>query len=228
MHTQTHTHTHLLTHTGTHAHTHTHAQTHMHTTLTGPAWAQMLVEAGGKDLLMLTDKIGCSCLHAAAFRGHNGMAKVRQGMCRQIGNEACDSHSLAAPHTRNVTHTQTHAHTHKHIHNHTHTDRVSECVRQKHTHTHTRTHTYTHIHTHTCTCTHIHTCTHTCTHLHTHTYINTHMHTHIVESVYTFFDVCLRTRNWGRGCAFPDPAGLVPMVRNSNWGRGGEEVIVAI
>jgi len=100
----------------------------MHTTLTGPAWAQMLVEAGGKDLLMLTDNNGWSCLYAAAIMGHDGMGKVRQGMCRQIGNEACDSHSLAAPRTRNITHTQTHAHTHKHIHNRTHTDKESECV----------------------------------------------------------------------------------------------------
>ena len=94
----------------------------------------MLVEAGGKDLLMLTADDGCSCLHLAAMHGHDGMGKVRQGMCRQIGNEACDPHSLAAPHTRNVTHTQTHAHTHKHIHNCTHTDRESECVGEKHTH----------------------------------------------------------------------------------------------
>ena len=88
----------------------------------------MLVEAGGKDLLMLTDNNGVSCLIVAALGGHDGIAKVRQGMCRQIGNEACDSHSLAAPHTRNVTYTQTHAHTHKHLHNCTHTDRESECV----------------------------------------------------------------------------------------------------
>jgi len=88
----------------------------------------MLVEAGGKDLLMLTDNNGHSGLHMAAIMGHDGMAKVRLCMCREIGNEACDSHSLAAPHTRNVTHTQTHAHTHKHIHNHTHTDRESESV----------------------------------------------------------------------------------------------------
>ena len=66
-----------LTHTRTHTHTHTHTRTHMHTTLTGPAWAQMLVEAGGKDLLMLTDNNGASCLHAAVYMGHDGMAKVR-------------------------------------------------------------------------------------------------------------------------------------------------------
>jgi len=40
----------------------------------------MLVEAGGKDLLMLPDINGCSCLYAAAYQGHDGMAKVRQGM----------------------------------------------------------------------------------------------------------------------------------------------------
>jgi len=84
----------------------------MHTTLTGPAWAQMLVEAGGKDLLMLTNNNGRSCLFVAAQQGRDGMAKVRQGMCRQIGNEACDSHSLAAPHIGNVIHSQTHAHIH--------------------------------------------------------------------------------------------------------------------
>ena len=54
----------------------------MHTTLTGPAWAQMLVEAGGKDLLMLTDNNSQSCLHAAALEGHVDLGKVRQGMCR--------------------------------------------------------------------------------------------------------------------------------------------------
>ena len=75
---------------------------------------------------MLTANNGCSCLSNAAQMKHDGMGKVRQGMCRQIGNEACDSHSLAAPHTRNVTHTQTHAHTHKHIHNRTHRERESE------------------------------------------------------------------------------------------------------
>ena len=130
--TQTHTHKHTNTHTHTHTHAHTHANTHthahthatrsrIHTTLTGPAWAQMLVEAGGKDLLMLTDINGHSCLHIAASMGHDGMAKVRRDMCRQIGNEACDSHSLAAPHTRNATHTQTHAHMHKHRHIDAHT-----------------------------------------------------------------------------------------------------------
>ena len=134
----------------------------MNTTLTGPAWAQMLVEAGGKDLLMLTANDGHSCLFAAAFQGHDGMGKVRQVMCRQIGNEECDSHSLAAPHTRNATHTQTHAHTHKHIHNCTHTDRESECVRETHTPTHTHTHTHTCTHTHTLrTRTNIYTIAHT-------------------------------------------------------------------
>jgi len=92
----------------------------MHTTLTGPAWAQMLVEAGGKDLLMLTTNDGWSCLHAAAIKGYDGMGKVRQGMCRQIGNEACDSHSLAAPHSKCHTHanTCTHAQTYTHMHTH--------------------------------------------------------------------------------------------------------------
>jgi hypothetical protein len=40
----------------------------------------MLVEAGGKDLLMLTANNGCSCLSIAACQGRDGMAKVRQGM----------------------------------------------------------------------------------------------------------------------------------------------------
>ena len=48
----------------------------MHTTLTGPAWAQMLVEAGGKDLLMLPDNNGWSCLSEAASNGHVDMGKV--------------------------------------------------------------------------------------------------------------------------------------------------------
>jgi len=42
----------------------------------------MLVEASGKDLLMLTDKDVVSCLYVAAQQGHDGIAKVRQGMCR--------------------------------------------------------------------------------------------------------------------------------------------------
>ena len=48
----------------------------MHTTLTGPAWAQMLVEAGGKDLLMLPDNSGRSCFSWAALNGHVDMGKV--------------------------------------------------------------------------------------------------------------------------------------------------------
>ena len=48
----------------------------MHTTLTGPAWAQMMVEAGGKDLLMLTANDGHSCLFAADYYGRDGMCKV--------------------------------------------------------------------------------------------------------------------------------------------------------
>ena len=76
-----HAHTHTHTHTHTQMCTHTHTHTHMHNTH-GVCCAQMLVEAGGKDLLMLTDNNGCSCLFAAAQTGHDGMAKVRQGMCR--------------------------------------------------------------------------------------------------------------------------------------------------
>ena len=122
MYTLIHTHKLSLTHTLTHTHT------RKHTTLTGPTWAQMLVEAGGKDLLMLTTNNGWSCLYVAAVKGRDGMGKVRQGMCRQIGNEACDPHSLAAPHTHTCRilisthpHTQTHTHTtHTHAHTHTH------------------------------------------------------------------------------------------------------------
>ena len=96
-HTREMSHTRKHTHTRTNIYTiaHTHAtRARIHTTLTGPAWAQMLVEAGSKDLLMLTDNNGRSCLFVAAQKGHDGMGKVRQGMCRQIGNEACDSQSL--------------------------------------------------------------------------------------------------------------------------------------
>ena len=87
----------------------------------------MLVEAGGKDLLMFTDNNGQSCLSRAARYGQDGMVKVRQGMCRQIGNEACDSHSLAAPHTRNVTHACRNMHTRTSMYTiaHTHIERVS-------------------------------------------------------------------------------------------------------
>jgi hypothetical protein len=47
----------------------------------------MLVEAGGKDLLMLTNNNGTSCLIFAAYHGHTGAAKVRRvcaGVCRTI------------------------------------------------------------------------------------------------------------------------------------------------
>ena len=37
---------------------------------------QMLVEAGGKDLLMLPDNSGQSCLYRAAWNGHVNMGKV--------------------------------------------------------------------------------------------------------------------------------------------------------
>ena len=59
---------------------------HAHTTV-GPTWDQMLVEAGGKDLLMLTNNNGTSCLIFAAYHGHTGAAKVRRvcaGVCRTI------------------------------------------------------------------------------------------------------------------------------------------------
>jgi len=36
----------------------------------------MLVKAGGKDLLMLTDRDGHSCFHIAACNGHDGVAQV--------------------------------------------------------------------------------------------------------------------------------------------------------
>ena len=84
-------------HTRTNVYTIAHTHTHMHTTHTGPAWAQMLVEAGGKDLLMLTDNDGTSCLFAAAYHGHEGVAQVESGVCRdrkegvsrQIGQKGC-------------------------------------------------------------------------------------------------------------------------------------------
>jgi len=47
----------------------------------------MLVEAGGKDLLMLTTTNGASCLCIAAENGHTRVAKVRRvcaGVCRTI------------------------------------------------------------------------------------------------------------------------------------------------
>jgi hypothetical protein len=37
---------------------------------------QRLVEAGGKDLLMLPDNDGASCLLQAAWNGHVDMGKV--------------------------------------------------------------------------------------------------------------------------------------------------------
>jgi len=48
------------------------------------------VKAGGKDLLMLIDDDGDSCLFIAAYRGHTDMAKVRQDICagRKTGNES--------------------------------------------------------------------------------------------------------------------------------------------
>jgi len=42
----------------------------------------MLVEAGGKDLLMLTNNNGGSCLFIAACKGHDGVAQVESGMSR--------------------------------------------------------------------------------------------------------------------------------------------------
>ena len=47
------------------------------------------------------------------------------------------------------------------------------------------------------------------------------------ESVLDFLDVCMRTRTWRRGYAFPDSAGLVPMVRNLTW-RGLDKFIGVI
>eukprot|EP00277_Geminigera_cryophila_P038114 CAMPEP_0173098158 /NCGR_PEP_ID=MMETSP1102-20130122/34509_1 /TAXON_ID=49646 /ORGANISM="Geminigera sp., Strain Caron Lab Isolate" /LENGTH=55 /DNA_ID=CAMNT_0013990491 /DNA_START=48 /DNA_END=212 /DNA_ORIENTATION=- len=45
----------------------------------------MLVEVGGKDLLMLTANNGQSCLSAAAKRGHDGMAQMLEEACRHVG-----------------------------------------------------------------------------------------------------------------------------------------------
>jgi len=42
------------------------------------------VEIGGESLFMLVNDNGDSCLHVAAEEGHADVAKVRQGMCRQI------------------------------------------------------------------------------------------------------------------------------------------------
>ena len=77
----------------------------MLTTLMGSAWVQMLVEAGGKDLLMLPDNDGWSCLYRAASDGHVDMGKVQSysracvdrqiattAACRQIQHEECDAH----------------------------------------------------------------------------------------------------------------------------------------
>ena len=85
VHAHTHTYVHKRAHTHAHTHTHTHTYTHAHTqtrahtciqTRTGPACAQMLVEAGGKDLLMLTNYSGRNCLDIAAGNGHVDMGKV--------------------------------------------------------------------------------------------------------------------------------------------------------
>ena len=115
----------------------------MHTTLTGPAWAQMLVEAGGKDLLMLTNNNGYSSLSAAAMEGHDGMGKVRQGTCTR---------THAHTHTHPQMHTRTHTHTHTHAHTHTHT-KPSRGLHVTLTHLlhHTRemSHTRRHMHTRT-------------------------------------------------------------------------------
>ena len=44
----------------------------------------MLVKTGGKNLLMLINSTGDSCLYTAAEGGHADVAEVRQGICRQI------------------------------------------------------------------------------------------------------------------------------------------------
>jgi len=49
----------------------------------------MLVEAGGKDLVMLVNNNGCSCLMIAASSDHFNVAEVQLGVCRQTDrNEA--------------------------------------------------------------------------------------------------------------------------------------------
>jgi len=47
----------------------------------------MLVKTGGKNLLMLLNNTGDSCLHLAVEGGHADVAEVRQGMCRQINRK---------------------------------------------------------------------------------------------------------------------------------------------
>ena len=84
-------HTHTYTHTLPH-HTHLYTQHTDNFTLThtyvGPGLLQsdqqMLVKAGGKDLLMLTNKNGLSCLQIAAHKGHEEMGKVRQDVCKHM------------------------------------------------------------------------------------------------------------------------------------------------
>ena len=71
----------------------------------------MLVEAGGKDLLMLTNNNGWSCLSIAAMTGHVDMGKVESysrarvdrqiaptAACRQIQHEGCDAHDSVRGH----------------------------------------------------------------------------------------------------------------------------------
>ena len=64
----------------THTHSHTHSRTHTHT----PELGQMLVEAGGKDLLMHTNNDGESCLVAAVRGNEIGVAEVRKGMSDRL------------------------------------------------------------------------------------------------------------------------------------------------
>jgi len=61
------------------------------------------VEAGGKDLLMLTTNNGYSCLHAAAHKGRDGMAKmlVKAGgkdLLLLVGNDGDSCLDIAAQH----------------------------------------------------------------------------------------------------------------------------------
>jgi len=49
-------------------------------TCAGLAWEQMLMKAGGKDLLTLVSNHGYSCLFIAANKGHGDVAKGHLGV----------------------------------------------------------------------------------------------------------------------------------------------------
>jgi len=55
---------------------------HLHTTRAVFTWAQVLAKAGGKNLFMLPNSNGDSCLYIAAKEGHADVAEVLLGACR--------------------------------------------------------------------------------------------------------------------------------------------------